>query len=183
VSTGVVSALGRSLRARDGRLIDNVVQHTAPLNPGNSGGPLVDSAGRVLGVNTAMISRTQAIGFAVPVATAAWVVGEILARGRVRRAWLGIAGQTHVLDRRLARHHDLVQRAAVEIMSVSRRGPAAEAGLVDGDLLLSLGSRPVASIDELQAILREWPPGQPATVGLLRRGKAMELAVTPIEPP
>ena len=183
VSTGVVSAVGRSLRASGGRLIDNVVQHTAPLNPGNSGGPLVDSAGRVLGVNTAMISRTQAIGFAVPVATAAWVVGEILARGRVRRAWLGIAGQTRVLDRRLARHHELVQRSAVEIMSVARRGPAAEAGLVDGDLILSLGARAVASIDELQGVLREWPPGAPAALRVLRRGKPLELTAVPLESP
>ncbi|HTE54417.1 MAG TPA: trypsin-like peptidase domain-containing protein [Kofleriaceae bacterium] len=183
VSTGVVSALGRSLRARDGRLIDNVIQHTAPLNPGNSGGPLVDSAGRVLGVNTAMISRTQAIGFAVPIATAAWVVGEILARGRVRRAWLGVAGQTHVLDRRLVRHHELTQRAAVEIMSVSRRGPAAEAGLTEGDLLVALDGRAVSSIDELQAFLREWPPGQPAPLRVLRRGKPLELTVVPTEPP
>src|SRR5262245_24874598 len=144
VSTGVVSALGRSLRSRDGRLIDNVIQHTAPLNPGNSGGPLVDSAGRVLGVNTAMMSRTQAIGFAIPVATAAWVLGEILARGRVRRAWIGIAAQTRVLDRRLARFHSLSQRAAVEVLSVSRRSPAAAAGLEEGDLLLRIGDREVS---------------------------------------
>jgi S1-C subfamily serine protease len=182
VTTGVISALGRSLRAGDGRLIDNVIQHTAPLNPGNSGGPLVDSAGRVLGVNTAMMSRTQAIGFAVPVATAAWVVSEILARGRVRRAWLGVAAQTRLLDRRLARHHDLVQRSAVEIMSIARRGPAAEAGLAEGDLLVRVGDRAVSSIDELQGLLREWPPGRPAELHILRRGKALTLTATPSEP-
>jgi S1-C subfamily serine protease len=182
VSTGVVSALGRSLRAGDGRLIDNVIQHTAPLNPGNSGGPLVDSRGRVLGVNTAMMSRTQAIGFAIPVATAAWVVSEILARGRVRRAWLGVAAQTRLLDRRLARHHDLSQRAAVEIMSVTRRGPAAAAGLQEGDLLVRVGERAVASIDELQGILRELPPGQAVSLNLLRRGRALNLTVIPGEP-
>jgi S1-C subfamily serine protease len=181
VTTGVVSALGRSLRAGDGRLIDNVIQHTAPLNPGNSGGPLVDSTGRVLGVNTAMMSRTQAIGFAIPVATAAWVIGEILARGRVRRAWLGVAAQTRLLDRRLARHHDLTQRSAVEIMSISRRGPAASAGLEEGDLLVRVAERAVASIDELQGLLREWPPGRPAELHILRRGKALTITAVPSE--
>jgi S1-C subfamily serine protease len=181
VSTGVVSALGRSLRSRDGRLIDNVIQHTAPLNPGNSGGPLVDSAGRVLGVNTAMMSRTQAIGFAIPVATAAWVVGEILARGRVRRALIGVAAQTHALDRRLARHHGLTQRAAVEILSIARGSPAAVAGLDEGDLLLRFDQRDISSIDELQALLRDWPPGKPAELHLLRRGKPLKVTVVPSE--
>jgi len=181
VSTGVVSALGRSLRSRDGRLIDNVIQHTAPLNPGNSGGPLVDSAGRVLGVNTAMMSRTQAIGFAIPVATAAWVVGEILARGRVRRALIGVAAQTHVLDRRLARFHGLTQRASVEILSVARGSPAATAGLDEGDLLLRFDGRDVASIDALQGLLRDWPPGKPAQLQLLRRGKPLTVTVVPSE--
>jgi S1-C subfamily serine protease len=181
VSTGVVSALGRSLRSRDGRLIDNVIQHTAPLNPGNSGGPLVDSAGRVLGVNTAMVSRTQAIGFAIPVATAAWVVGEILARGRVRRAWIGVAAQTHVLDRRLARFHELDQRAAVEILSVSKRSPAAAAGLAEGDLLLRFDQREISTIDSLQALLRDWPPAKAARLDLLRRGKAITVTVVPSE--
>jgi S1-C subfamily serine protease len=181
VSTGVVSALGRSLRSRDGRLIDNVIQHTAPLNPGNSGGPLVDSAGRVLGVNTAMVSRTQAIGFAIPVATAAWVLGEILARGRVRRAWIGVAAQTHVLDRRLARFHEIDQRAAVEILSVSKRSPAAAAGLAEGDLLLRFDQRQISTIDSLQALLRDWPPGKPAPLDLLRRGKVITATVVPTE--
>jgi S1-C subfamily serine protease len=181
VTTGVVSALGRSLRSRDGRLIDNVIQHTAPLNPGNSGGPLVDSAARVLGVNTAMVSRTQAIGFAIPVATAAWVLGELLARGRVRRAWIGVAAQTHVLDRRLARFHDLSQRAAVEVLSVSRGSPAAVAGLEEGDLLLRFAGRAISAIDELQALLRDWPPGKPAELQLLRRGKPHSVTVVPGE--
>ena len=183
VSTGVVSALGRSLRGPGGRLIDNVIQHTAPLNPGNSGGPLSDSAGRVLGVNTAMMSRTQAIGFAVPAQTAAWVVGEILARGRVRRAWLGIAGQTRPLDRRLARFHRLTQAAAVEVLSVARRGPAAAAGLREGDLLVSLDGQPVTGIDRLQSALCEWPPGKAARVQVVRQGRAVSAELFPVELP
>src|SRR5205823_14737516 len=105
VSTGVVSALGRTLRGRDQRLIDGVIQHTAPLNPGNSGGPLLDSRGRVVGVNTAIIARSQGLGFAIAVETAAWVLGQLLAHGKVRRAWLGVGAIRRPLDRRLAYHH------------------------------------------------------------------------------
>ena len=181
VTAGVVSALGRSLRAPGGRLIDNVIQHTAPLNPGNSGGPLLDSAARVLGVNTAMISRTQAIGFAVPVATASWVVGELLARGRVRRAWLGVVARGRPLDRRLVRFHRLEQDDAVEVQSVAPRSPAAAAGLEEGDLVLSFGEQPVRGIDELESRLRAWSPGRPAAVRLLRRGKPTEVTVFPVE--
>jgi S1-C subfamily serine protease len=181
VTAGVVSALGRTLRSREGRLIDNVIQHTAPLNPGNSGGPLVDSRGRVLGVNTAMMSRTQAIGFAIPVATAAWVVAQLMARGRVRRAWLGIGARTMPLDRRLARFHDLEQASAVEVTSVAPRSPAAAAGLKDGDLLIRFGGRPVTSIDQLQAVLRDWPPGMVAPLALVRAGRAVDATAFPVE--
>jgi S1-C subfamily serine protease len=181
VTAGVVSAVGRTLRSRDGRLIDNVVQHTAPLNPGNSGGPLVDSRGRVLGVNTAMISRTQAIGFAIPVATAHWVVSQLIARGRVRRAWLGIGARTMPLDRRLARFHNLDQASAVEVTSVQARGPAAAAGLKDGDLLVRFAGREVASIDHLQGVLRDWPPGMPAPLDLVRGGRAIDVTAFPVE--
>jgi S1-C subfamily serine protease len=181
VTAGVVSALGRTLRSREGRLIDNVIQHTAPLNPGNSGGPLVDSRGRVLGVNTAMMSRTQAIGFAIPVATAAWVVAQLMARGRVRRAWLGIGARTMPLDRRLARFHDLDQASAVEVTSVAPRSPAAAAGLKDGDLLIRFGGRPVTSIDQLQAVLRDWPPGMAAPLALVRAGRAVDATAFPVE--
>jgi S1-C subfamily serine protease len=179
VSTGVVSALGRSLRSRGGRLIDNVIQHTAPLNPGNSGGPLVSSTGRVLGVNTAIISRSQGIGFALPAETAAWVVSQLLARGKVRRSWLGIAGMTRPLDRRLARHHGLDQLAAVEIQSVSKKSPATAAGLRSGDLIVAYDGRVIAGIDELQTVLRDWPPGKPAGLHLLRRGERLMVTVFP----
>ena len=181
VSAGVVSALGRSLRGQGGRLIDGVIQHTAPLNPGNSGGPLVDARGRVVGINTAIIARSQGIGFAVGVETAAWVLGQLLARGRVRRAYLGLGGATRPLDRRLARAHGLTATTAVEVMSIEGGTPAALAGLRDGDLVHRLGAHAVRSVDELVRLLRVHPPGAPTTLSVLRRGQPVELDVTPTE--
>ncbi len=137
VSAGVVSALGRSLRSRHGRLIEGVVQHTASLNPGNSGGPLVDARGRVAGINTAIIARAQGIGFAVPAATAQWVLTEILTQGRVRRAWLGVSARDRPLDLRLVRALGLDTTRAVEILARENAGPAATAGLQPGDLIPS----------------------------------------------
>ena len=183
VSAGVVSALGRSLRGQGGRLIDGVIQHTAPLNPGNSGGPLVDARGRVVGINTAIIARSQGIGFAVGVDTAAWVLGQLLARGRVRRAYLGLGGATRPLDRRLARGHGLTATTAVEIRSIESSGPAARAGLSDGDLVHRFGTSPIRSVDELVRLLRDHPPGTATTIAILRRGQPLELDVTPIEAP
>jgi S1-C subfamily serine protease len=178
VSTGVVSALGRSLRGKGNRLIDGVIQHTAPLNPGNSGGPLIDGAGRVIGVNTAIISGSQGIGFAIAVETAGWVLGQLLQHGRVRRAWLGIGAIRRPLDRRLAYHHGL-GAAAVEIQSVEPKGPAARAGLVDGDLLVQLADKPVGGVDELHRILRTLPAEAKATAVVIRRGTRLEVAITP----
>ncbi len=182
VSTGVVSALGRTLRGRDQRLIDGVVQHTAPLNPGNSGGPLLDTRGRVVGVNTAIIAYSQGIGFAVGVDTVAWVLGELLARGRVRRAWLGVGGMRRPLDRRLARAHEL-GASAVEVMSVEKASPADKAGLADGDLVIRFGERPIESVDDLHRILRDHPPGTPAALEILRRGRLQQVEITPREAP
>jgi S1-C subfamily serine protease len=181
VSAGVVSALGRSLRGRDNRLIDGVIQHTAPLNPGNSGGPLADARGRVVGINTAIIARSQGIGFAVGAEIAAWVLAQLLARGRVRRSFLGVGGATRPLDRRLARAHSIDAPTAVEVMSVDDGTPAARAGLRDGDIVHRLGDRSIASIDELVRALRDLPPGQPTALGVLRRGQSLTVAVTPIE--
>ncbi len=178
VSTGVVSALGRSLRGRGNRLIDGVIQHTAPLNPGNSGGPLLDTAGRVLGVNTAIIARSQSIGFAIAVETAGWVLGQLLAHGRVRRAWLGIGAARRPLDRRLAYHHGL-GASAVEIQSVEPNSPAAKSGLADGDLIVRFGDTPVDSVDQLHKSLRTWAAGTPAKLGVIRRGVRLELDITP----
>ncbi len=178
VSTGVVSALGRSLRGKGNRLIDGVVQHTAPLNPGNSGGPLLDGTGRVLGVNTAIIARSQGIGFAIAVETAAWVLGELLQHGRVRRAWLGVGAIRRPLDRRLAYHHGL-GRAAVEIQSIDASSPAARAGLRDGDLIVRFGDKPIEGVDELHRALRSWPAGTPTQIVVIRRGLRTTIEITP----
>ncbi len=178
VSTGVVSALGRSLRGRGNRLIDGVIQHTAPLNPGNSGGPLLDTRGRVIGVNTAIIARSQNLGFAIAVELAAWVLGELLQHGRVRRAWLGIGAARRPLDRRLAYHHD-IGAAAVEVQSVEPNSPAAKTGLVDGDLLVRFGGKPIESVDDLHKALRSHVSGASVRLGIIRRGTRIDLDITP----
>jgi len=179
VSAGVVSGLGRSLRGRDGRLIDGVIQHTAPLNPGNSGGPLVDSRGRILGINTAMIARSQGIGFAIAAETAAWVLSQLLSRGRVRRARLGIAAQTRPLDRRMVRHHDLERDSGVEVMSVSKRSPAAACGLREGDIIVAFDGSGVAGIDALHRLLRDWPATKLAELSILRKGRRRTITILP----
>src|SRR5215468_10011943 len=146
VSAGVLSALGRTLRAQDGRLIDGVLQTDVALNPGNSGGPLVDSHGRVVGINTAMFAMAQGISFAVPIDTAMWVIPQLLAHGRVIRAYLGLGGQSRSVDRRLARHLGLSGDRAVEIVNVEANTPAAIAGLKAGDLIIAIDSRPVETV-------------------------------------
>ncbi|CAN5777025.1 trypsin-like peptidase domain-containing protein [soil metagenome] len=178
VSTGVISALGPSLRGKGNRLIDGVIQHTAPLNPGNSGGPLLDGAGRVIGVNTAIIARSQGIGFAIAVETAAWVLGELLQHGKVRRGWLGVGATRRPLDRRLAYHHGLGS-ATVEIQSVEKDGPAAAVGLKDGDLLVRFATTRIEGIDDLHRALRAWPPATPAQLVVIRRGMRVTLEITP----
>jgi S1-C subfamily serine protease len=181
VSTGVVSALGRSLRGRRGRLIEDVVQHTAPLNPGSSGGPLLDSAGHILGINTAIIAWSQGIGFAVPATTASWVVGELMARGRVRRAWLGVGGQVRRLPRKDVRRHNLEQASAVEVASIQRGGPASSADVIKGDLIVRFEGTGVADIDALHRILRDHTPGAPATIDILRKGELLRVRIDPRE--
>jgi S1-C subfamily serine protease len=179
VSTGVVSALGRALRSREGRLIEGVVQHTAPLNPGSSGGPLVDSHGRVVGVNTAIIAMAQGIGFAVPSDTARWVVSQLLTRGRIRRPYLGIGARQRPLGRRMVRFHHLVRDQAVEVLSVAPGSPAARAGVHMGDWIVALNDRPVASVDDLHRALAEQPPGHPVTLHLVRWKERLQVEVLP----
>jgi S1-C subfamily serine protease len=181
VSTGVVSALGRSLRAPEGRLIENIIQHTAPLNPGNSGGPLVDSHGRIAGINTAIIVMAQGIGFAIPANTAKWVVSQLLTHGTVRRGYLGIAGRPRQLDRRLVRFHQLKQEIGLEVMSVDPQGPGGQAGLQSGDIIVAIDGREVASADDIQRYLADFSPGQAIAITILRRREKLDLEIIPIE--
>ena len=183
VSAGVVSALGRSLRSRHGRLIEGVVQHSAALNPGNSGGPLVDAGGRVAGINTAIIAMAQGIGFAIPAATAQWVLTEILTQGRVRRAWLGVAARDRPLDLRLVRALGLAQQRAVEILSRESTGPAAQTDLQPGDLIVAVNGATVDGIDTLHRLLGRVPPGSELALGVVRRTQQLTVAVTAREPP
>jgi S1-C subfamily serine protease len=181
VSTGVISALGRALRSTQGRLIENIIQHTAPLNPGNSGGPLVDSSGKVAGINTAIIAMAQGIGFAIPANTARWVVSQILTHGRVRRGFLGIAARQRPLDRHTARFHDVKNNDAVEVLSVESQGPAGLAGLRVGDLIVAINGKGVQSVDDLHRFLSEWPIGRSVEIDIVRGQRRRTLRIVPQE--
>jgi S1-C subfamily serine protease len=181
VSTGVVSAIGRGLRSIDGRLIENIVQHTAPLNPGNSGGPLVNSQGEVVGINTAIIDATQGVAFAIPSNTASWVVSQLLSHGRVRRGYLGIFGTLRPLEKRMIRLYSLPRESAVEVISVDPDGPAARAGVKIGDLVIGMGGQEVATIDDLHRFLNEWPFGSQVAITVLRGMEKLHLLIVPME--
>lgn len=181
VSTGVVSSLGRAIRSISGRLIENIIQHTAPLNPGNSGGPLVNTRGQVVGINTAIIAIAQGIGFAIPSSTASWVLSRLMTQGRVTRSFLGIAGTPRQLNRRTVRALNLSSENAIVILEIVRGGPAQQAGLQIGDLLLRIGDREVATMDDVYKFLTEWPAGKPVKVTILRLGKQLEIDVRPSE--
>jgi S1-C subfamily serine protease len=183
VTAGVISALGRTLRAQTGRLIENVIQTDAALNPGNSGGPLVDSRGRVIGINTAIIMGSQGICFAIPVNTAKFVVSALLRDGRVRRSYLGVSGQTVKLDRRLVLRHELRSGHGVQVTEVHGGTAAAEAGIESGDVIVRAGERPIVSPDDLQAALGGHPIGEPLIVDVLRDSKKRTLVVRPTELP
>jgi S1-C subfamily serine protease len=183
VSAGVISALGRALRSATGRLIENIIQTDVALNPGNSGGPLVDTRARVVGINTAIIRMAQGISFAIPIDTAKWVVSELLARGRVRRAYLGIVAQARPMDRRVAHHHAVSAAFAVEVVSVEPRGPAAVAGLREGDLIVALNDRPVRTVDDMHRMLVGWPVGEALNAGVIRGDRRFGVALTPVEAP
>jgi len=183
VSAGVVSALGRTMRARGGRAMEGIVQSDVALNPGNSGGPLVDSRGRVVGVNTAIILGAQGISFSVPIDTATWVIAELLSAGRVRRGWLGIAGQNRPVTREVAREVGLPNTTGVEVSGFDERGPAARSGLRRGDVVVRLGDKPVASVDDLHRALSRWPLPGALRLQVLRERKLVDLDVTPVEAP
>jgi S1-C subfamily serine protease len=179
VSTGVVSATGRGMRSLDHRLIENVIQHTAPLNPGNSGGPLVDSRGRVVGINTAIIPVAQGIGFSGPSNTARHVVSQILSYGKVQRGYLGITGRQRQLARRLVRFLDLPKESGVEVITLDPRGPAASAGIQSGDILLEMNGISVESVDDLHRLLSE-VPGQGIASVMLLRGTERRVVEVPV---
>jgi S1-C subfamily serine protease len=183
VTTGVVSALGRSLRARNGRLIEGVIQTDASLNPGNSGGPLLDTRAQVVGVNTAIIAGAQSLCFSVPADTARWVVSELLRHGRVRRAWLGIAAQTVPLPRRTVLHHALNADGAVSVSEVLTGGPAARAGLRAGDRIVAVDDASTPDVDTLHRTLGGDRIGQRVRMDLLRGVQRLALDVVPEQTP
>jgi S1-C subfamily serine protease len=181
VTTGVVSALGRSLRSRSGRLIDDVIQTDAALNPGNSGGPLVSSRGEVVGVNTAIIVGAQGICFAVAANTANFVLGELVRHARVRRAYIGIAAQQFTLSRRRRHAAGLAQESAVMIATVEAGSPADRAGLVAGDIILALDGTAVTGADDLIRILAGEKIGRSVEVETLRGGEFRRVSLVPGE--
>ena len=181
VTAGVVSALGRSLRSYSGRLIDDVIQTDASLNPGNSGGPLVSSDGRVIGVNTATIMGAQGLCFAIGINTAKFVAGRLLRDGRIRRAYIGVEAQTAPLHRRLVRFYDLPQESGVIVSAVTPGSPAQRAGLREGDVIVALDGKPVAGVDDLHRLLTDARVGLSSSLTVLRWTEKLELQVVPQE--
>jgi len=181
VTAGVVSNLARSFRSQTGRLIDNIVQTDAALNPGNSGGPLVDSRGRVIGVNTAIIPMAQGICFAIPADTAQFVAARLIRDGRIRRAYIGIAGQNVPLHRKIVRFHKLDVDSGVLITGLEADSPARRAGLEEGDVIVSFDGKPIFTLDDLQRLLTEERVGMTWAVSVVRGTEIRNLAVTPTE--
>jgi len=183
VTAGVVSALGRSLRARTGRLIDDVIQTDAALNPGNSGGPLVNSNGQVIGVNTAMIPAAQGICFAIAVNTAQFVAARLIRDGRIRRSYIGLAGQNVPLHRRLVRYYKLPVASGILVLSSEPGSPARQAGLIEGDVIFGFDGQPVASIDALHRLLTDARVGAATPLDVIRRNEVRRLSIAPQEAP
>ncbi len=181
VTAGVVSALGRSLRSKSGRLIDNVVQTDAALNPGNSGGPLVNSHGEVIGINTAVIRMAQGLCFAIAVNTAKFVAMRLIRDGKITRGYIGIAGQNIPLLRRTIRALNLKKDHAVLITSVERNSSAEKTGLRDGDIVIEFDGLPISEIDELHRILANKPVGLKSSIGIIRRGEVLKFSIIPQE--
>jgi S1-C subfamily serine protease len=181
VTAGVVSALGRSLRSYSGRMIDDVIQTDASLNPGNSGGPLVSSDGKVIGVNTATIMGAQGLCFAIGINTAKFVASRLLQQGRIRRAYIGVEAQTVPLHRRIVRFYDLPKETGVIVVAVAEGSPAQKAGLREGDVIIALGGQPVAGVDDLHRLLTDTHVGAKNTITVIRRTERVELEIVPQE--
>jgi len=181
VTTGVVSAVGRTMRAQSGRTIENIIQTDAALNPGNSGGPLVDTRGQVVGINTAIIAMAQGICFAVPSNTAQRIVSLLMRDGRVVRAYLGIGGEPWPIHRRVNRFYHLEQESGVRVAHVDPSGPSDKAGLKKEDILISLANYPMKSPDDLQHFLTDWPVGIPAEAQVLRGTELLKRTIIPGE--
>lgn len=181
VTAGVVSALGRSLRSYSGRLIEDVIQTDASLNPGNSGGPLVSSDGQVIGVNTATIMGAQGLCFAIGINTAKFVATRLLQQGRIRRAYIGVEAQNAPLHRRIVRFYDLPKETGVIVLSAANGSPAQKAGLREGDVIIAFGDQPIAGVDDLHRLLTDAQVGATTSVSLIRRTERLQLAIVPEE--
>ena len=183
VTAGVVSAVGRTLRSITGHLVDNVIQTDAALNPGNSGGPLVDSRGQVIGINTAVIQPAQGICFAIPINTAKDILPQLLKHGKVLRGYLGLHGRQVPVPAETAERFGLAQKSGVEIVALEPDGPAEQAGLEIDDVIVELGERPVTKVDDLQRLLTQVPVGVPSSIVVLREGRRIERLVLPTDYP
>lgn len=181
VTAGVISALGRSMYSQSGRLIDNIIQTDAALNPGNSGGPLVNSAGEVIGVNTAMIRPAQGICFAIASNTARLVAGWLIRDGRIRRSYIGVAGQNVPLHRRVIRFYNLPLETGVLVVSVEKDSPARSVGVREGDIIVGFNERPIATIHDLHKMLVSEQIGVPAKLVIIRHTEKLELSILPAE--
>jgi S1-C subfamily serine protease len=180
VTAGVVSALGRTMRARSGRLIDNVIQTDAALNPGNSGGPLVDSRGEVIGVNTAVIAMAQGICFSIGINTAKFVASRLIRDGKITRSYIGVAGQNVPVHRRVVRFYDLPVEQAVLVMSVEKGSPAEAADLREGDLIVAYGERPISGVDDLHRLLTEEQVGVASPITFIRHTEKIVHTIVPV---
>ena len=183
VTAGVISALGRSMHAQSGRLIDNIIQTDAALNPGNSGGPLVNSAGEVIGVNTAMIRPAQGICFAIASNTAKFVAGWLIKEGKIRRSYIGVAGQNVPIHRRIVRFYNLPLETGVLVVSVEKNSPAEKTGLREGDVIVAFNAKPIGSIHELHKMLMGEQIGVQSEITIIRHTDKLVLAITPAESP
>jgi S1-C subfamily serine protease len=183
VTTGVISALGRSMRAQSGRLIDNIIQTDAALNPGNSGGPLVNSAGEVIGVNTAMIRPAQGICFAIASNTAKFVAGWLIKEGKIRRSYIGVAGQNVPIHRRIIRFYNLPLETGVLVVSVEKNSPAEKTGLREGDVIVAFNAKPIGSIHELHKMLMGEQIGVQSEITIVRHIEKLARTITPAESP